>query len=233
MSFLETFEKAYAIRFAPEDIDWKPTRIKDKVTGEMKEGKPLAYLNWATAWKAFAELYPEGHIEVIEHEGNPLFIVNGHGMVKVKCEADGFSYTEVFPLMEGGANSSMSLDKIDGRDVSDAIQRAITKVIARFGIGLYIYEGKLDQKAPVFPQSQQEKPKEGYAASQKQKDMIKSLMEERGKTLQEYGLDTLDSLTSQQASNMITNLFKLPKAERKKEPKTVEIPEPDPDDLPF
>lgn len=227
MEFAEAFNKAYAIRFDPKEIDWKPTFSKGK------EGAPLAYLNWATAWAKFAEIYPEGHIEILEHDGDPLWVSNGYGFVKVRANACGFSYTEVFPIMQGGANDAVKIEEIDGRDVNDSIQRAITKVIARFGIGLYIYEGKLEAKAPTFPQSQQEKPKEGYAASQKQKDTIKSLMEERGKTLQEYGLDTLDSLTSQQASNLISNLFKLPKVEKKKEPKSLEIPEPDPDDLSF
>lgn len=225
LSFAERFEQAYKIRFDKTEIDYK----------EVGGGTKLAYLNWATAWAWFAKIYPDGHIEVIERDGNPLWDVNGFGVIKVKGEACGFSYTEVFPIMDN-RNNAIKTEAVDARDVNDSIQRAITKVIARFGIGLYIYEGKLDA-TPKFPERKEAPAQTGYApqpqknltaASEKQKDLVKRLLEEKGRTIEQYGLDSLETLTTAQASNLITNLMQLPKVEKTTEPKK----EFD-DDLPF
>lgn len=141
------FEEAYGLRFKDEDIDWKPTRYKDKRTGQFVEGKPLAYLNWAVAWRSMLQVYPDAEFGVDETaEGSPLWDVNGHGMVKCWVSAFGIRRTEVFPIMQGGQNDSMKLEEIDGRDVNDSIQRGLTKAIARWGVGLYIYEGKCEAK---------------------------------------------------------------------------------------
>lgn len=139
------FAKAYAIRFGDSDIEWKPTQYRDKKSGQMVEGKPLAYLNWAVAWRAMLEVYPDANYGVIENpEGSPLWNVNGYGMVKCYVEAMGIRRVETFPIMQGGRNDSMKTEEIDGRDVNDSIQRGLTKAIARWGIGLYIYEGKAE-----------------------------------------------------------------------------------------
>ena len=144
------FAEAYAIRFSDDDIDQKPTRYKDKATGQFREGKPLSYLNWAVAWRTMLEVYPEANYGVIEDNGSPLWNVNGYGMVKCYVEVDGIRRVETFPIMQGGQNESMKVEEIDGRDINDSIQRGLTKAVARWGIGLYIYEGKID--APKKPQ---------------------------------------------------------------------------------
>lgn len=139
------FQEAYDIRFEGIDISIKPTRRKDRQTGAMVEGKPLAYLNWAVAQRTFLQIYPDGIWGVIETpDASPLWNINGYGMLKLYAEALGRRVVEYYPLMEGGMNDAMKIEAIDGRDVSDSIQRGFTKLFARFGIGLYIYEGKLD-----------------------------------------------------------------------------------------
>ena len=62
----------------------------------------------------------------------------------------------------------------------------------------------------------------------RQKDLVKRLLEEKGRTIEQYALDSLETLTTAQASNLITNLMQLPKVEKNPEPKK----EFD-DDLPF
>lgn len=142
----EKFQQAYDMRFDETDISVKPTRRKNRQTGQMEEGKPLAYLNWAVAQRAFLQIYPDGEWGVIETpENSPLWNINGYGMLKLYAEALGKKITEYYPLMDGGMNDSMKVETIDGRDISDSIQRGFTKLFARFGIGLYIYEGKLSQ----------------------------------------------------------------------------------------
>lgn len=243
--FAEKFKQAYDIRFDESDIDWKPTYKTDRATGQRKEGTPLAYLNWATAWRTFKKIYPEGTVKVIEQpNGDPLWVVNGYGMVKVEATVcGGISHTEIFPIMQGGQNDAMQVVDIDGRDINDAIQRASVKAMARFGIGLYIYEGKLDYKAPKgkkeVPQANPQKTEHPKAASdplanqsklpnpasQKQKDLISRMLLEREISIEEMGYDSIELLNSFQASDLLDRLFKMPKP--KKEEKK------DDDDFPF
>ena len=139
------FALAYEWRADASDIDWKPTRYKDKSTGQWKDGKDLAYLSWAVAWRKMKEIYPDANYRLVETvEGSPLWNVNGYGMLKCAVSACGVEFVETFPVMTGGANDAMPFDQIDSRDVNDSAQRGLTKAIARFGVGLYIFEGKLE-----------------------------------------------------------------------------------------
>ena len=115
--------------------------------------------------------------------------------------------------------------------------------MARFGIGLYIYEGKLEYKPPVaqkeVPQANPQKTENpkwaadplanqsrpANPASQKQKDLISRMLLEREISIEEMGYDSIEALNSFQASDLLDRLFKMPKP--KKEEKK------DDDDLPF
>lgn len=144
----ETFDKAYQWRADASDIDWK----------EMGYGKKLAYLSWAVAWRMFKTFYPDANYRLIETpEGSPLWNVNGFGMLKCAVSACGVEHVENFPVMDN-KNASIAISDIDGRDVNDSMQRGLTKAIARFGVGLYIFEGKVEEpkqvrQAPKQPQT--------------------------------------------------------------------------------
>lgn len=153
------FAEAYAWRADASDIDWKPTRYKDKATGQWREGQKLAYLSWAVAWRKFKEIYPDANYRLIETvEGSPLWNVNGFGMLKCAVSACGVEHVENFPIMQGGQNESVAISDIDGRDVNDSMQRGLTKAIARFGVGLYIFEGKVNEPTPKQEPKQAPKP---------------------------------------------------------------------------
>lgn len=139
----DKFKRAYQMRFNPDDIDWK--RGSDKMPA-------VAYLNWAVAWRAFKEIYPDGNYRLIEHDGDPLWNFNGYGMLKCAVSAEGIEYVETFPVM-GFHNEAQKIEQIDSRDINDSAQRGFTKAIARFGIGLYIYEGKAPKNKQDFEQN--------------------------------------------------------------------------------
>lgn len=136
----ELFEKAYKIRFGKDDVDWK----------QMGYGKPLAYLNWAVAWRAMKEVYPDANYRLVEDaNGSPLWNINGYGMLKCAVSTHGVEHVETFPIMDNKNNamrvaSNGNYPGVDARDINDSMQRGLTKAVARFGIGLYIYEGKLE-----------------------------------------------------------------------------------------
>lgn len=180
------FKEAYDWRADKEDIDWKDT-------GRVK----LAYLNWAVAWRKMKEIYPDANYRLVETpEGLPLWNVNGFGMLKCAISAMGIEYVETFPIMDN-RNEAVKIENIDARDVNDSMQRGLTKAIARFGIGLYIYEGKLeapkDEKKP-YVQSAQTQYK-GYAPqgkfytpnkpTEKQLSYLHSLLEKKNMTAEQ------------------------------------------------
>lgn len=244
------FSEAYAIRFSNDDIDQKPTRYKDKSTGEFKNGKPLSYLNWAVAWRSFCQVYPDANYRVVETpDGSPLWNVNGFGMVKCAVSALGVEHVETFPIMEGGQNESVKMEEVDARDVNDSIQRGLTKAVARFGIGLYIYEGKIESKPQqeshgYESQEKPEQPKQVPAPSRKQKlmELFKTLDTAQAAAMLEwcrkkYGKGLADLTDELEIATTLTYCANAkakadslkPKEEPKEEPKTLKID----DDLPF
>lgn len=218
----EKFAKASAWRASKEDIDWK--EIKYNTKSGKTVSVQLAYLNWAVAWRAMLEIYPDANFRIIEDAlGNPVWNVNGFGFVKCAVSALGVERVETFPIMDN-RNDSMPMDKIDGRDINDSIQRGLTKCVARFGVGLYIYEGKLE--APKGTKFEEAEPKEpnpyianaGYAVrpashaygkpTDKQLAFLNRLLSERGLTATDfqakYNYNPLESLEN--ANKAITLL---------------------------
>lgn len=243
MEGTELFGKAYSKRFGDGDIDWKDTYRKNPQTGRLeKTGHPLAYLNWATAWREMKATYGKVSYGVLETEaGSPMWDVNGYGMVKAWMEANGERYTEIFPIMKGGQNDSMKVAEIDARDINDAIQRAYTKLCARFGIGLYIYEGKTEtpKKTPeshvgansakdrVETQSGSETRQETKMTEGQRRLIAKLAAERDTKGIgTELGFQINMSMTSEQALKAIEALSRRPA--KREEAKVVAE-----DDLPF
>ena len=202
---LEAYEKAYAWRAESSDIEWK----------DLGFGKPLAYLSWAVAWREMKRHYPDANYRLVETpEGSPLWNINGYGMLKCAVSALGVEHIETFPVMDN-RNNAMTIESIDGRDVNDSAQRGLTKAIARFGIGAYIFEGKLkpsktvSAKAESQPQVYRNPTASApQGASPQQVAFLKKLLEGANKTLaqfkEENGYDPIAS--RENASKAIAQL---------------------------
>ena len=54
---------------------------------------------------------------------------------------EGLEHIEYLPVMDF-RNQSIPADKVTSTDVNKAIQRSLTKAVARHGLGLYIYAGE-------------------------------------------------------------------------------------------
>jgi len=106
----------------------------------------LTYLSWAWAWQVFKRLYPESYYTIYENaEGLNYFHDNKTCWVKtgVTLVDEDFSleHIEMLPVMDF-RNASIPKDKVTSMDVNKAIQRSLTKAIARHGLGCYIYAGE-------------------------------------------------------------------------------------------
>lgn len=127
------------------------------VSGKTEKKSNLTYLSWAWAWGELKKSYPDASYTIYENEIDDLLI---HGeqafpikrmvnyftdgrtaWVKVGVTVDGQEHIEMLPVMDH-RNKSIALNALDSFAVNKTIQRALTKAIARHGLGLYIYAGE-------------------------------------------------------------------------------------------
>lgn len=136
-----------------------------------KDYKGLSYLSWPFAYRYLKEHFPTLFV-AFEEKTIGEVVFGGPGFYYLRPYlTDGVRRTValVFPIMDRKHNS---VEKLDGRAISDNCQRAAVKCIATFtGLGLRLYAGEDipkedDQKgSPKLP-LQQESPKPATAASQ-------------------------------------------------------------------
>lgn len=116
-----------------------------------KKGK-LTYLSWAWAWGQLKKNYPNANYKVYENADGWNYFTDGRtAWVKVEVMVNGLGHIEYLPIMDN-QNRSIALDKITSFNVNTSIQRALTKAIARHGLGLYIYAGEdlPEAEMPVY-----------------------------------------------------------------------------------
>ena len=107
---------------------------------EKKNG--LTYLSWAWAWQILKKHYPASTYTIYEDAQGRNFHTDGRTCwVKTGVTVEGIEHIEYLPVMDF-RNASILLDKVTSFDVNKAIQRSLTKAVARHGLGLYIYAGE-------------------------------------------------------------------------------------------
>ena len=138
----QTFEKLSAIN------------VNDKV--EKKSN--LTYLSWAWAWAEVKKACPDATYSVIEdpNTNKPYFYDENLGyMVMTEVTIEGETLEMWLPVMDG-ANKAMTatsytyqtrygektVDAATMFDINKTLMRCLTKNLAMFGLGLYIYAGE-------------------------------------------------------------------------------------------
>ena len=110
---------------------------------ENKNG--LTYLSWAWAWAKVKAHYPNAQYTIYERDtdfGPVNYFTDGMTCwVKTGVTIDGLEHIEDLPVMDF-KNKSIPLEKVTSFDVNKAIQRSLTKALARHGLGLYVYAGE-------------------------------------------------------------------------------------------
>ena len=107
---------------------------------EKKNG--LTYLSWAWAWQILKKHYPASVYTIYESADGLNYHTDGRTCwVKTGVTVEGIEHIEYLPVMEF-RNESILVDKVTSFDVNKAIQRSLTKAVARHGLGLYIYAGE-------------------------------------------------------------------------------------------
>jgi hypothetical protein len=107
---------------------------------EQKNG--LTYLSWAWAWTEVKKAFPDANYTIYENNDGWNYFTDGRtGWVKTGVTINGIEHIEYLPIMDF-RNKSIALENITSFDVNKAIQRSLTKAVARHGLGLYIYAGE-------------------------------------------------------------------------------------------
>ena len=143
---------------------------------EKKNG--LTYLSWAWAWGELLKRYPDATYTVYENRDGWNYHTDGRTCwVKTGVTVEGKEYIEMLPVMDF-RNKSIALESVTSMDVNKAIQRSLTKAVARHGLGLYIYAGE------DLPEDCQMK----VAAPQKTRvEIVRETCKRLGLTEQQFG----------------------------------------------
>lgn len=125
------------------------TLYKINVNDYTEKKNGLTYLSWAYAWAEVKKLYPTANYTVYETPNGCIYHTDGRTCwVKTGVTIEGLEHIEYLPVMDY-KNKSIPLENITSFDVNKAIQRSLTKALARHGLGLYIYAGEdLPENSP-------------------------------------------------------------------------------------
>ncbi len=160
------FEEAYSLN------------VKDKT--ESKNG--LSYLSWAWAWAEFKKIYEDATYKVLRNENGQPYIYDeklGY-MVFTEVTADGVTHEMWLPVMDG-ANKSMknkpynyttrygekTVEQASMFDINKTLMRCLTKNLAMFGLGLYIYAGE------DLPEDEKKEVKQATPIDNRKVDIVK------------------------------------------------------------
>jgi hypothetical protein len=130
----------------------------------------LTYLSWAWAWQEFQKVCPTATYQILKNEsGLPYFSDESGAMVYTKVTVDEITHEMWLPVMDG-KNKAMKTKPYTYQtkfgektvqaytmfDINKAIMRCLTKNLAMFGLGIYIYAGEdipegYEPPAPVKP----------------------------------------------------------------------------------
>ena len=185
--------------------------VNDKT--EQKNG--LTYLSWAFAWGEVKKLYPEATYTIYETTNPQGYVCNYFTdgktcWVKTGVTIEGIEHIEELPVMNY-SNKSISLDNVTSFDVNKAIQRSLTKAVARHGLGLYIYAGEdlPESEQPVTDKIEKKYIATIEALAKKYAEIKNGEPKELIKFyLTKYGVKELKDLTSEQGIKIMQDLNK-------------------------
>jgi hypothetical protein len=178
------------------------------VNDKTEKKNNLTYLAWAFAWGEVKKRYPRSFYTIYENaegwnyftDGKTCWVKTGVTVVTDEFELE---HIEDLPVMDF-KNQSIKADNVTSFDVNKAIQRSLTKAVARHGLGLYIYAGEDLPEEPARIDSQADMPPEERIDPNKkvneiQIDKLQSLIIDTdsnvSKFLQAYNITRLEDMT--------------------------------------
>ena len=163
----------------------------------------LTYLSWAWAWGEVKKLFPDAIYTIYENSDGWNYHTDGKTCwVKTGVTVNGIEHIEYLPIMDY-KNNSIPLEKVTSTDVNKAIQRSLTKAVARHGLGLYIYAGEDLPEADREDVSSQK-------ITKKEAAVLKGMLESKNvnveKLCEQYKVKSLEELNAAQYTNILGKL---------------------------
>ena len=206
---------------ADENIFDKLSAVNVNKYKEDRNG--LSYLSWTWAWSEFKKACPDANYEVVKFDGLPYcYDPNTGYMVYTRVTVGETTHEMWLPVMDS-SNHAMKAEQYTVHtkykdvtveaatmfDVNKAIMRCLTKNLAMFGLGLYIYAGE------DLPEVEQEEKK--AADEEKRLEAIKKLKETAKKNQiewleKEYG--KIDDFTFEQADGALKQIIRQSKEKK-------------------
>lgn len=178
-------------------IELNEINVNDKV--EKKNG--LSYLSWSFAWGELKKRHPDATYTIYENKDGLFYHTDGNtAWVKTGVTVNDIEHIEYLPVMDF-RNKSIPVSNITSFDVNKAIQRSLTKAVARHGLGLYIYAG---EDLPEEPQQKDVFEKEVIAEKARHTKEVNKAVKEYQTS--ERGLD-------ERFESAMSMLNKMPKVE--------------------
>lgn len=175
--------------------DLNAINISDKV--EKKNG--LSYLSWAYAWGELKKKHPNANYKIYEREDGCIYWTDEKTCwVKVGVTVGEIEHIEYLPVMNN-VNKSIPKENVTSFEVNKAIQRALTKAIARHGLGLYIYAGE------DLPEEENGKQAKKQVVNEPTKEQLEELRKLGGtiqKVAQYYKVE-VDGVSSEMVQHML------------------------------
>lgn len=171
----------------------------------------LSFLSWAHAWAEVKKYYPDANYKIYEDKDGMFYhTYEITCWVKVGVSIEDLEYIEYLPVMNF-RNQSIPRNDITSFDVNKTIQRALTKALARHGLGLYIYAGE------DLPEIENTKI-ENHQIS-KLLETIREFGDDEllAKILKKYKVSSVKSFNKKQFEEIMEGLLKIQKSEVKNE----------------
>lgn len=170
------FEEVYAIN------------VNDKTE---KKGN-LTYLSWSLAWAEFKKVYPEATYKINAFDGTYCTGNEKMGyMVQTEVTAGEQTYEMWLPVMDMRNNAILQPKMTD---VNKAIMRCLTKNLAMFGLGLYIYAGEdLPQMPKDFEPLTERELREVWGVTDVGKT-VRWYEKQLGRVFDEWGADDCEAV---------------------------------------
>ena len=179
-------------------MDYKKA-LETDVSGKTEKKNGSTYLSWSWAWAEFIKLYPSATYEIKKNtNGLPCFGDDKLGyMVYTAVTVDAVTHEMWLPVMDFKNKSMLQPTTFD---INKAVMRCLTKNLAIFGLGLYIYSGE------DLPEAEE------ISINQTQIDSIVELIEKTKSDLKDFlkyfKISEIPKMTSSQAVEAIKMLEK-------------------------
>jgi len=115
-----------------------------------KDKNKMTYLSWAHAWKEVLKACPDATYKIIKNPEThmPYFKDDTGYFTFTEMTIDGITREMWLPVMD--FSNKAKLSNVTVVEINKAVMRCLTKNIAMFGLGLYIYAGEDLPEEEVF-----------------------------------------------------------------------------------